>query len=248
VFVPEENRIAREGDGLKIALSTLNTGRLALMANAVGVAKWATKIAREWATERVQWGRPIGKHDAVAQKIAFIAGSAFGLEAMLDVAARLADDKANDVRIEAALCKLYQSFLGRIVDIGGELFAISAAVCYADTIGRERPDAKTEAVELAELFSQQAKRRAETLFDELWANDDDANYAAAQGHHHLARNRSRARAAVHFLSILSFRSSIAPSALSFTSSSAPSALSMAESSLPLSLPLFSWRSPSRLVS
>ncbi|MGO9900816.1 MAG: acyl-CoA dehydrogenase family protein [Solirubrobacteraceae bacterium] len=333
VFVPEENRIAREGDGLKIALSTLNTGRLALMANAVGVAKWSTKIAREWATERVQWGRPIGKHDAVAQKIAFIAGSAFGLEAMLDVAARLADDKANDVRIEAALCKLYgselawrvidellqvrggrgyetaaslkargekpvpveqmlrdmrvsrifegsseimhlmiareavdqhlqaagdlltpggdlktnaqaalkaglfyskwlpqlavgkgqdprsydefgplasylryverasrklarstfyamgrwqakleqkQSFLGRIVDIGGELFAISAAVCYADTIGRERPDAKTEAVELAELFSQQAKRRAETLFNELWANDDDANYAAAQ--------------------------------------------------------------------
>ena len=83
--MPEENRIAREGDGLKIALSTLNTGRLALMAIAVGASKWATKVAREWATERVQWGRPIGKHDAVAQKLAFIAGSAFGLEAMLDV-------------------------------------------------------------------------------------------------------------------------------------------------------------------
>jgi hypothetical protein len=283
--------------------------------------------------ERVQWGRPIGKHDAVAQKVAFIAGSAFGLEAMLDVAGRLADDKANDVRIEAALCKVYgselawqvidallqvrggrgyetaaslqargekpvpveqalrdmrvnrifegsseimhlliareavdqhlkaagdlltpggdlktkadavlhagvfyskwlpqlavgkgqnprsyeefgplasylryverssrklarstfygmgrwqakleqkQSFLGRIVDIGAELFAISSAVCYADTIGREQPERKTEAVELAELFSQQAKRRAETLFHELWSNDDDANYAAAQ--------------------------------------------------------------------
>ncbi|MGO9788854.1 MAG: hypothetical protein ACLP8S_04785 [Solirubrobacteraceae bacterium] len=73
-----------------------------------------------------------------------------------------------------------QSFLGRIVDIGGERFAISAAVCYADTIGHQHPDAKTEAVELAELFSQQAKRRAETLFTGLWANDDDANYAAAQ--------------------------------------------------------------------
>ena len=48
VFVPQENRIAREGDGLRIALSTLNTGRLALMAIAVGAAKWATKIAREW--------------------------------------------------------------------------------------------------------------------------------------------------------------------------------------------------------
>ena len=104
VFVSEENRIAREGDGLKIALSTLNTGRLAVMASAVGAAKYATKIAREWSTERVQWGRPID--DAVAQKLAFIAGSAFGLEAMLDVASRLADNTANDIRVEAALCKV----------------------------------------------------------------------------------------------------------------------------------------------
>ena len=117
VFVPEENRIAREGDGLKIALTTLNTGRLALMAIAVGASKWATKIAREWSAERVQWGRPIGKHDAVAQKLAFIAGSAFGLEAMLDVAARLADNKRNDIRIEAALCKLYGSELAwKVID------------------------------------------------------------------------------------------------------------------------------------
>ncbi|HSO99005.1 MAG TPA: acyl-CoA dehydrogenase family protein, partial [Solirubrobacteraceae bacterium] len=117
VFVPQENLIAREGDGLKIALSTLNTGRLALMAIAVGASKWATKIAREWTTERVQWGKPIGKHDAVAQKLAFIAGSAFGLEAMLDVSARLADNKRNDIRIEAALCKLYGSELSwQVVD------------------------------------------------------------------------------------------------------------------------------------
>ena len=333
VFVPEENRIAREGDGLKIALSTLNTGRLSLMAMAVGASKWATKIAREWATERVQWGRPIGKHDAVAQKLAFIAGSAFGLEAMLDVAARVADDKRNDVRIEAALCKVYgselawrvidelmqvrggrgyetaaslkargekpvpveqcmrdmrvnrifegsseimhlliareavdthlhaaggllmgdgdakamadaaikaglfygkwlpqltvgkgqnprsfqdfgplagylryverasrklaretfygmarwqaklenkQSFLARIVDIGAELFAISATVVYAETIGSEQPERKDEAIELAQLFCSMARRRAEKLFDELWSNDDDDRYAAAQ--------------------------------------------------------------------
>src|SRR5579875_2666314 len=109
VFVPEENRIGREGEGLKIALSTLNTGRLALPAICVGTAKWATKIGREWSSEREQWGRPIGEHDAVAQKLAFIAGTAFGLEAMLDVASRLADDKSNDIRIEAALVKLYGS-------------------------------------------------------------------------------------------------------------------------------------------
>jgi alkylation response protein AidB-like acyl-CoA dehydrogenase len=333
VFVPEENRIAREGDGLKIALSTLNTGRLALMAIAVGASKWATKISREWAAEREQWGRPIGKHDAVAQKLAFIAGSAFGLEAMLDVAARLADNKRNDIRIEAALCKLYgselswqvidqlmqvrggrgyetaaslkargekpvaveqvmrdmrvnrifegsseimhlliareavdthlqaaggllmaggdakakadaavkaglfygkwlpqlavgkgqlpgsydefgplahhlryverssrrlaratfrgmarwqakleykQTFLARIVDIGAELFAIAATVCYADTIGRETPERKDEAIELAHLFCAMAERRADTQFGELFDNDDDARYKAAQ--------------------------------------------------------------------
>ncbi len=67
--------------------------------------------------EREQWGRPIGKHDAVAQKLAFIAGSAFGLEAMLDVCARLADNKRNDIRIEAALCKVYGSELAwKVID------------------------------------------------------------------------------------------------------------------------------------
>src|ERR1700754_2352044 len=111
VFVPAENLIGKEGWGLKIALSTLNTGRLALPAICVGQSKWATKIAREWSNERVQWGRPVGKHDAVAQKNAFIAASAFGLEAMLDVASRLADDKTNDIRIEAAIAKLYGSEL-----------------------------------------------------------------------------------------------------------------------------------------
>jgi alkylation response protein AidB-like acyl-CoA dehydrogenase len=333
VFVPRENVIGQEGQGLKIALSTLNTGRLALPAICVGVGKWATKVAREWAAERVQWGQPVGKHDAVAQKLAFIAGSAFGLEAMLDVASRLADEKRNDVRIEAAIAKLYgselgwkivdelmqirggrgyetaaslkargekpvpveqhmrdmrinrifegsteimhlliareavdqhlevageilegdgsmaekarigvqaakfyakwlpglavgegvrpgaydefgalakhlryaerssrklarstfyamgrwqgglekrQAFLGRIVDIGAELFAIASAVVYADTIRREHPERADEAFELADLFCSQARRRADGLFDALWSNDDTENYKAAQ--------------------------------------------------------------------
>src|SRR3954470_2145087 len=92
VFVPNENLIGKEGQGLKIALTTLNTGRLALPAICLGTAKLATKIAREWSAQRVQWGQPVGKHDAVAQKIAFIAASSFGMEAMLDVASRMADD------------------------------------------------------------------------------------------------------------------------------------------------------------
>jgi hypothetical protein len=72
-----------------------------------------------------------------------------------------------------------QSFLGRIVDIGAELFAISAAVVYADTIAQEHPERADSARELADLFCLQARRRADGLFHDLWANDDDAGYAAA---------------------------------------------------------------------
>ncbi len=334
VYVPGENVIGRVGQGLKVALTTLNTGRLALPAICVGVAKWATKVAREWSTERVQWGQPVGKHDAVAQKVAFIAATAFGMEAMLDVASRMADDKRNDIRIEAAIAKLYasemgwqvvdelmqvrggrgyetaeslrargerpvgveqamrdmrinrifegsseimhlliareavdqhlqvagellegdgdlrtkaqsavqagafyakwlpklavgeglkpssyeelgelathmrfaerssrrlarstfyamgrwqaklekrQAVLGRIVDIGAELFAIASAVVYADTIRREQPQRAAEATELADLFCKQARRRVESLFGALFANDDVEAYGLAQG-------------------------------------------------------------------
>ena len=81
------------------------------------MTKYALKIAREWSGERKQWGVPIGKHDPVAQKLAFIAGSAFGIEAVVDVSSRLADDKRNDIRIEAALAKLYASELGwQVID------------------------------------------------------------------------------------------------------------------------------------
>src|SRR3954471_22024318 len=112
VFVPAGDVIAGEGKGLRIALTTLNTGRLSLPAFCVSAAKYSLKIAREWSAERKQWGQPIGKHDPIAQKLAWLAGTAFGLEAMVDVSSRLADDKRNDIRIEAALAKLYGSELG----------------------------------------------------------------------------------------------------------------------------------------
>ena len=332
VFVPAKNVIGREGLGLKIALATLNTGRLALPAICAGVCKWATKIAREFASQRVQWGKPIGEHDEPAQRIAFIAATAYGLEAMLDVASRLADEKRNDVRIEAAIAKLYGSemgwrvidelmqvcggrgyetasslqarglrgvpveqvlrdmrvnrifegsteimhliiareamdqhlhvagdlmepdlpldrkakalgkagafyatwypklavgrgqapqsyasfgelagqmrfverasrklarstfyamarwqagtedhgaFLGRIVDIGAELFAISATVVYTQTGMREHPERAAETQELAEAFCNQAQHRTERLFHELWDNADAASHRLA---------------------------------------------------------------------
>jgi alkylation response protein AidB-like acyl-CoA dehydrogenase len=115
VFVPAENLIGKEGQGLKIALTTLNTGRLSLPASCVAAGKWCLTVARQWATERVQWGRPVGDHEAVAKKIAFIAASTYGMEAMLQLCCLLADDDRNDIRIEAALIKLYASELTWLV-------------------------------------------------------------------------------------------------------------------------------------
>jgi alkylation response protein AidB-like acyl-CoA dehydrogenase len=333
VFVPNDDVIGAEGKGLRIALTTLNTGRLSLPTICLSSAKYSLKIAREWSAERQQWGGPIGRHDPIAQKLAWLAGTAFGLEAMLEVSSRLADDKRNDIRIEAALAKLYESelgwtavdemvqirggrgyetaeslarrgekpvpaeqllrdmrinrifegsteimhlliareavdqhlrvagalvlgnsgpvdkaraaaragafyarwfpslttgagqrpgsfaefgdlaahlryverharklarstfyamgryqarlekkghLLGRIVDIGAELYAIACACVYADTVAREQPARRQEAFELADLFCGQARRRADRLFRELWANDDDAQYRIAQ--------------------------------------------------------------------
>ncbi|GAA2788825.1 acyl-CoA dehydrogenase family protein [Saccharopolyspora taberi] len=111
VVVPAANRIGAEGEGLRIALSTLNTGRLSLPAMCAASAKWCARIAREWSAQRVQWGRPVGEHEAVASKLSFITASAFALEAVVEVAGRLADADRHDIRIEAALAKLYGSEL-----------------------------------------------------------------------------------------------------------------------------------------
>jgi alkylation response protein AidB-like acyl-CoA dehydrogenase len=117
VRVPAANRIGTEGQGLKIALTTLNTGRLSLPGSCAAAAKLSLKIAREWSKERVQWGRPVGEHEAVAKKIAFIAATGYALEAVVELSSQMADDKRRDIRIEAALAKLYCSEMGyKIVD------------------------------------------------------------------------------------------------------------------------------------
>ncbi|UIX30404.1 acyl-CoA dehydrogenase family protein [Streptomyces sp. GQFP] len=109
VRVPAANRIGPEGSGLKIALTTLNTGRLSLPAMCVGAGKWCLKIAREWSAVREQWGKPVALHEAVGAKISFIAATTFALEAVLDLSSQMADENRNDIRIEAALAKLYGS-------------------------------------------------------------------------------------------------------------------------------------------
>ena len=334
VRVPAANRIGDEGQGLKIALTTLNTGRLSLPAICAGASKWCVQVARGWANERVQWGKPVGEHEAIAGKIAFMAATAFALEAVLDLSSDLADAGEHDIRIEAALAKLYgsemawlvadelvqlrggrgyetaeslaargergvpaeqllrdmrinrifegsteimhlmiareavdahlsvagdvidpkadlkrkakagakagafyagwlptlvagrgqlpngysefgplaaqlrfveraarklarqtfygmarwqgrmeyhQRYLARLVDIGAELYAMSAACVRAELIRADEPEHAASAVQLADTFCRQARLRVDALFDRLWENSDESDQTLAKG-------------------------------------------------------------------
>jgi alkylation response protein AidB-like acyl-CoA dehydrogenase len=108
VKIPNDDVVYKEGKGLKVALTTLNTGRLTLPAACSGMMHRCLEISLRWCREREQWGAPIGKHAAVAGKLADMAADTFATEALVYYVASLVDaDKNADIRIEAAMAKLW---------------------------------------------------------------------------------------------------------------------------------------------
>ncbi|MFI5371914.1 MAG: acyl-CoA dehydrogenase family protein [Candidatus Eisenbacteria bacterium] len=109
VRLPKDHMLSAEGRGLKLALVTLNTGRLTLPATCAAAGKWCLQAARRFAAERVQWGRPVGQHEAVGQMLADMAARTYAMEAVADLGALLADAGRSDIRLEAAVAKLWNS-------------------------------------------------------------------------------------------------------------------------------------------
>ena len=109
VEVAVENRILEEGKGLKIALATLNTGRLTIPAASTGMAKQCVNMARRWGGKRVQWGSPIAKHEKGSNRLAYLASTTFAMEAVTWLTSFMADKGDVDIRMEAAMAKLFCS-------------------------------------------------------------------------------------------------------------------------------------------
>ncbi|GAA5481670.1 acyl-CoA dehydrogenase family protein [Haloferula sargassicola] len=113
VRVPNENVVGGVGKGLKVALTTLNTGRLTLPAACVGLLDRCLEMSLDWAGSRVQWGQEIGKHAAIAAKLADLAADAFATESLVLFTSALVDrDHSADIRMEAAIAKLWGTEAG----------------------------------------------------------------------------------------------------------------------------------------
>ncbi len=112
VRIPKENLLWKEGAGLKLALITLNTGRLTLPSCAVAGVKSALGIVRRWSRDRFQWGNTIGKHDEVAGLVSGMSAHLFAMQSVADLGCLMVDQGSTDVRLEAALAKLYNTEIG----------------------------------------------------------------------------------------------------------------------------------------
>jgi alkylation response protein AidB-like acyl-CoA dehydrogenase len=106
VVAPVENRLGEDGEGFKIAMKTLDEGRVNIAISAVGVARAALEAAVDYAKQRVQFGKPIGTFQAVNFMLADMAAAVDSARALTWYAASLADHEKRYSR-EAAQAKFF---------------------------------------------------------------------------------------------------------------------------------------------
>ena len=109
--VPAENLIGGQGNGLKLALSTLNDGRLSIPAIAADNIQYVSEFCARWGKTREQWGRNIGSHEPGSEKIAQIHSAGYAMAAFSDYCAYLSDEGEQDMRMEAAAAKMFNTEL-----------------------------------------------------------------------------------------------------------------------------------------
>jgi len=108
VLVPKENLLGKEGEGFKIAMSTLDGGRIGIASQALGIAQGAYENALEYSKERVQFGKPICQQQIIAFKLADMATKLRAARLLIYSAAELKENHEN-YSMEAAMAKQYAS-------------------------------------------------------------------------------------------------------------------------------------------
>lgn len=108
VKVPKENLLGKEGQGFKIAMATLDGGRIGIASQALGIAQGAYEAAVDYAKERVQFGKPIGFQQAISFKIADMATKLRCARMLVYSAAEL-KEAHEPYAMEAAMAKMYAS-------------------------------------------------------------------------------------------------------------------------------------------
>ncbi|HWR45702.1 acyl-CoA dehydrogenase [Sporomusa sp.] len=116
VKVPKENRLGKEGEGFKIAMTTLDGGRIGIAAQALGIAQAALDHSVKYSKERIQFGKPIGSNQAIAFMLADMATKIDAARFLVYRAAYL-KDQGQPFAKEAAMAKMYASDIAMAVTI-----------------------------------------------------------------------------------------------------------------------------------
>ena len=138
VFVPEENLLGGAGNGLRVLMSGLNSERILMASQAIGIARAALEASVEHARERRQFGRPIGEFQLVRQKLADMYGGVEAVRALNEkaIAAWESGDAGADMRLLASAVKVLSADL--VMEVTSEAVQIFGGYGYITEYPLER--------------------------------------------------------------------------------------------------------------